>query len=1076
MSLAVATDWEHDDGDRRVLIVDPGRLGGYHSIGAALDAAAAGVLVLVASGVYHEALSLPDGVTVSARLPSDEVVIAIDANVEFTAAAVTLRGGKAGLRGIRIHHADTARAAIEVENGELSLDRCRITARSASAVLARGAASQSIGTSVHMVDCEVENPGGSGIVLDGPCGGTLERVALRDIATSAIVLRDAAAPTVRECTVENAAGNGVLSLDGAAGTVERCTISGTGGAALAAERAGATRFVGITAYGLSAGAYVGVDATPEFDACSLAGGYGPGLLVEGGGNPTVVDCRIGSAESDAVHVTGGSSATFRQCGIGSAGGAGMRVDSASDVTVLGAVIATTTGDGLVVTDCARGEYSDIELRDLGRDGVVVTGAGSPKLERLTVSNSPGNGIVLGAGTTASVEDCEVRGSGSDGVLVTGRSTATLRRCRVHDSGRTGVRLDEGAGATVVECEITGNAQEGIAIATTEPVEVRDCRFENNGGTDVFQVPGASRPAGVSVEPDSPMSAVVAGTPSMATVPASTEPVSKVGEHLAELHSLIGLDRVKREVSALIDLTVLAARRKAANLPTPPTSKHLVFAGAPGTGKTTVARLYGKILAELGVLRTGAVVEVARQDLVGQYVGHTAMKTAEVVQQALGGLLFIDEAYTLSSRGANDFGSEAIDAIVKLMEDHRDDLVVVVAGYQGRMQEFLSANPGLGSRFARTITFESYSDGQLADIVEGMCSENLFALEYGTRDALIEHFSSLTRDANFGNGRVARQVFEDMIGRQAQRLALRPDATEAELTRLHPEDLPHSPDGPNSARRDNLSSLLAELQGMIGLDAVKSEVGGIVNLVSSAKMREKAGLPVPPLNRHLIFSGPPGTGKTTVARLFGKLLAAMGALPKGQLVEVARADLVGEYIGHTAQRTREAFDRARGGVLFIDEAYALAPVGVRQDFGREAIDTLVKLMEDHRDEVVVIVAGYEDEMARFVRSNPGLASRFSRHVRFTDYTTEELGAILAWQAGQQGFELTEAAQASALALFASIPRGADHGNARLVRQVLGDMVTSQANRLLSTAYPTREDLTTLEAADVPVDTRDLFRDA
>jgi SpoVK/Ycf46/Vps4 family AAA+-type ATPase len=1068
MSLAVATDWEREDAGGPVLVVDPGSPGGYRSISAAMDVAAPGTTVLVAAGTYFEAVSLSDGVLLSARRPTEIVKIAVDDSMPFGTAAVTLRGGSAGLRGVHVHHRDANRPAVEVENGALRLDRCQVLAQSAVAVEARGR------STLDVVDCAVRNHVGGGIVLDGPCTGTLERVDLREIATSAIVLRDHAAPVVLECTIEQVGGNGVCSLDGAAGTVERCTITGSDGAALAADRGSTTRFVGVNAFGISGGAYVAGEAAPQFDDCGLAGGLGPGLSVDGRARPTVTRCRMGSTESHAAHVTGESFAELTECGFGSAGAAGLRVDAGSRVVVEHAVIATAT-DGLVVED-ADGSFSDIELRELGRHGVVVSGSGSPRLARLSLVDCPGTGMSLDA--EVSVEECEVAGSGSDGVRVGRAGTVTLTGCRLHDSGAAGLRLDTGARATLTGCAVFGNAEEGVAVMTFEPVALHDCRIEHNGGADVYRAPGVPEPAGPPAEAGHDLAAEPAAVPpprpQVPELPAAgRESTSKVAGRLAELNSLIGLDRVKQEVGSLINLTMLAERRRAANLPTPPMSRHLIFAGAPGTGKTTVARLYGRILAELGVLRTGTVVEVARQDLVGQYVGHTAAKTAAVIEQALGGLLFIDEAYTLTSRSANDFGGEAIDTLVKLMEDHRDDLVVVVAGYADQMREFLSTNPGLGSRFARTITFESYSDSELADIVEKLCSEHLFSLEYGTREALVEHFSSLPRDINFGNGRVARQVFEDMINRQAQRLATMPDAGETDLTRLLPDDLPDTPGGRARSKRDDVASLLDELAGMVGLPGVKSEVADIVNLLSTAKLREKAGLPVPPLSRHLIFSGPPGTGKTTVARLFGRLLAAMGVLPKGQLVEVSRADLVGEYIGHTAQRTREAFDRARGGVLFIDEAYALAPAGVTQDFGREAIDTLVKLMEDHRDEVVVIVAGYPNEMAGFVRANPGLASRFSRHVRFTDYSTDELGQILVWQADAQGFELTGAARSAAHALFASIPRGADHGNARLVRQVLGDMTTRQANRLRGKLAPTREDLRMLDAADVPTDVHDMF---
>jgi SpoVK/Ycf46/Vps4 family AAA+-type ATPase len=214
----------------------------------------------------------------------------------------------------------------------------------------------------------------------------------------------------------------------------------------------------------------------------------------------------------------------------------------------------------------------------------------------------------------------------------------------------------------------------------------------------------------------------------------------------------------------------------------------------------------------------------------------------------------------------------------------------------------------------------------------------------------------------------------------------------------------------------------------------------------------------------VFAGPPGTGKTTVARLYGQLLGAMGVLPTGQLVEVARADLVGQYIGHTAQKTREVFGRALGGVLFIDEAYTLAPPGAANDFGREAIDTLVKLMEDHRDEVVVIAAGYDADMQAFLAANAGLASRFSHHIHFDPYSADDMYAILERLACTGGYELDRAASDAVRRHLAEVPRGETFGNGRYVRQLLDRVITRQASRLRGAGEASRADLQMLTAAD------------
>ena len=260
--------------------------------------------------------------------------------------------------------------------------------------------------------------------------------------------------------------------------------------------------------------------------------------------------------------------------------------------------------------------------------------------------------------------------------------------------------------------------------------------------------------------------------------------------MEELNSLVGLETVKKEVKNLMNLVKVRKLREENDLPVPPMSFHMVFLGNPGTGKTTVARLVSGLYAAIGVLSKGQLIEVDRSGLVAGYVGQTALKTQEVIQSALGGVLFIDEAYSLSSGGENDFGREAIETLLKAMEDHRKDLVVIVAGYTGPMEGFITSNPGLESRFNRYFYFPDYNGEQLMEIFRIQCRKNSYTLTPEADAEALKMFTQLyeERDENFGNGRDVRNCFEDMIVRQSNRVAAMENPSKEDLVTVLPQDL------------------------------------------------------------------------------------------------------------------------------------------------------------------------------------------------------------------------------------------------------------------------------------------------
>ncbi|MFJ3880399.1 AAA family ATPase [Streptomyces sp. NPDC090077] len=877
-----------------------------------------------------------------------------------------------------------------------------------------------------------------------------------------------------------------LNVVGGTAVVEDCEFLAKSGNAVSAWGGSELFLQGST---VREGAVVYSDAAGLVDGSEVLGSPLCGIALRDGSRVSVRGTLVRGAAEHGILVASGVNALIEQCRVEETGHAGILVRDHAQTAVRDGEIHRSTQCGLVVRDSGRADVHGLLVADAGVDGVWCTTGGVLTAARMTVRDAERHGSSADERATATLTDCEVVRAGAHGVLagdggrtalvrgrisesdvgvgVTADGSLTMDGTVVAGSGRAGVAVDAGARVVLQGCEVSDTAGPGIFTTHGSHVEIRQLIAHGNGAEDRLGVVPeaeagpAQAPAASSPEPSA--AAPARAEPARAEAPVTAGEVDGL---LAELDAMVGLREVKDEIRKLVTFLRIAEQRRAAGLPEGPViGRHMVFSGSPGTGKTTVARVYGRLLTALGVAAGGRFTEVSRADLVGSHLGETTAMTTAVFERARGGVLFVDEAYTLSRRfgtGA-DFGQEAIDTLVKLMEDHRDEVVVVFAGYSAEMREFLSANPGLQSRISRTIEFEDYSPDELVGIFERLAGQYGFVLAEPARAALAAHFRRARRTESFGNGREARRIFEAALEQQALRLADRVDTPTAdELVLLLPDDLDGVVDRGLGARFDEardtgqLETILGELSGMVGLEDIKKEIRGLTDLIVTTRRRREAGLPADPMPSHLIFSGPPGTGKTTVARLYGSLLAALGVLARGQVVEVSRSALVGRFVGSTALQTAEQFERARGGVLFIDEAYTLSrPGGSGADFGQEAVDTLVKLMEDHRDEVVVIAAGYTDEMTAFLDVNPGLASRFSATIGFPAYSPDELLTILAHHAGRSGFEIPDATLAAVRARIAAEPERFAQGNAREIRKLFDEVKSAHARRIAALERGGRE---------------------
>ena len=549
-------------------------------------------------------------------------------------------------------------------------------------------------------------------------------------------------------------------------------------------------------------------------------------------------------------------------------------------------------------------------------------------------------------------------------------------------------------------------------------------------------------------------------------------VRTLDEILGDLNRYIGMDAVKqavREMAYSVQNSMQRAERGLGDQEK--MGMHIILTGNPGTGKTTIARKLGEILAAIGYLDSGHVVEVDRAQMVSQYQGETPKVVDRLCDKAMGGILFVDEAYTLApvSQGGerDNQGAQALEKLMKRMEDDRGKFVVIAAGYRTEMENLFRINPGFRSRFNYFLNIDDYTPDELLQIMLLFAKEKKYIFNPEAEEFTRKQIDVLynARDKDFANGRTMRQLFDKICSKQAERLQKGDMAlmTNEELMTITADDIPY--EAPQTV---DYSACLSKLDGLVGLDAVKQEISNLASFLNLQVMRGEQNTFQ---GKHYVFTGNPGTGKTTVARIMADVFRSLGILSRGQLVEADRSKLVAGYSGQTAIKTNQLIDTALGGVLFIDEAYTLKSSDA-DTFGNEAIDTLLKRLEDDRGKFICIVAGYTDQMHDFIDSNPGLKSRFTQTIHFEDYTPDELTEIFLNMAKGKNFTIDDETKGAIHRQFEQLylRRDKNFGNAREARRIFDEAVEKQSQRLVGEMNNPQfheENMYRLTAADLPM---------
>lgn len=508
---------------------------------------------------------------------------------------------------------------------------------------------------------------------------------------------------------------------------------------------------------------------------------------------------------------------------------------------------------------------------------------------------------------------------------------------------------------------------------------------------------------------------------------------EIEEIMNDLNSLIGISEIKSNVNEILKYIEYSRKIDTVGF----ANLNMIFKGNSGTGKTTVARLLTELFFKLGFISTNKIIEVTSKDLIGTHLGETAPKTQAVIETALDGVLFIDEAYSImASKGgsSSNYPAECMATICKAMDLYKDRLIIIFAGYTKEMNDFINSNQGLMSRIGYEMEFPDFSKEELIQIFKDEVEGNEFSIEDGVIEKIEKIIVKNKIGRNFGNARFMINLFDRLVMTHSANYT-----DESKLKMITNKDIDIYLETKKDKNR-TVDDIMNDLNSLIGLDKVKETIDGFVSVIELNKKLNR----MPDFNMHMIFKGNAGTGKTTVARLLAEVYYNLGYIKNNKLVEVQSQDLIGEYLGQTGPKTQAVIESALDGVLFIDEAYSIMEHnGSNASYSAECVATLLKAMEDYQGRIIIIFAGYTEEMRKFRDLNPGLKSRIGYEITFDDYSIDELMEIYDKKVKDKGFKSTIEAKDKVRDILKNAKDVENFGNGRFVENIVQKIIIEHA---------------------------------